>query len=282
MHKKKPGGFSDSTLLLKVTLKEASLLIGISNRGYDEGFEVVSEEEEVVQIQSTLLLMFQSIENPDRSGTRTFHFSIDNLASTIIPHFAVIPASQTRPIIGPIAAEFRSAFVTENSGDKVSQEFSLDCDSVKSCMAPSDMNILKDIITKILEKVKSFRTQSETENASKKMNSLTRYREKGSSIATLVRFEVQPFSFVYLSHCRGHKDSHPLFDVTGEVRGKLEGGASAFVGEIRFEVYILSFNTIISEWEYLIEPNELQLEIEQLPNELVSKDFAFDFIPSQT
>lgn len=253
-----------------------SLLIGFSDYLDDEGFEYQNtdtfSDEEVVQIQSSMLLMLQSIENSDCSGTRTFHFSIDNLASSIIPHFATVPASQIRPIIGPIAAEFRSAFLTENSGDKVSQEFSLDCDSVKSCMAPSDLAILQNIVNKISEKIKTFRAQAEVGHSSKALNSFTQYREKGSTIATLIRFEVQPFSFVILSHFKGHKDSHPLFDINGEVRGKLDGGASALAGEITFDVCILSFNKLVSEWEYLIEPNVFQVEIEQLPNELVSYD----------
>ena len=152
--KDKDDASSDSTLLVKVTLKEMSFLLGFSDCLRDEDNEYqnteISPDEEVVQIQSSMLLMFQSIENSDCSGTRTFHFSIDNLATSIIPHFGLVPASRIRPIIGPIAVEFRSAFATENSGDKVSQEFSLDCDSVKSCMAPSDMAILQNIVHKIL------------------------------------------------------------------------------------------------------------------------------------
>jgi hypothetical protein len=133
---------SDSSILFKVTIRESTLLAGrpttaIEQSSFQRGRGVSFA---VVQVLSNTLIMFQSIENPDASGTKTLHISVDNVSSLVNTDFSRVSPDQAQPMIGPTGAELRVVYSTENFGCVVSQDLSLDCDALRACMTPSDLS----------------------------------------------------------------------------------------------------------------------------------------------
>ena len=56
------------------------------------------------------------IENPDASGTKILHISLDNLSGSVFTEFERIPTTQAQPMIGPTGGDFRVVYSTENLG----------------------------------------------------------------------------------------------------------------------------------------------------------------------
>lgn len=196
---------SDSSILFKVTIRESTLLAGrpttaIEQSPFQRG-KVVSFA--VVQIVSNTLIMFQSVENPDSSGTKTLHVSVDNVSSLVTTDFSRISPEQAQPMVGPTGAELRVVYSTENFGCVVSQDLSFDCDALKACMTPNDLSIFLNICKKMSERLRAFgwgdsefphRTTLST-NRFRPLSSIIRYQKKGTGIATRVRGEVQVRKF---------------------------------------------------------------------------------------
>jgi hypothetical protein len=246
-----------------------------------------SKSHAVIQVLSKSLIMFQSIENPDGSGSKTLHMSLDNLSVSMNTEFERVSVSEVPPAIGPTASEIRIVYSTENLGCVVSQDVSLDCETVKACLAPEDMILLTTVSRYVFERLRSFGIQSfqaggrgdDTlhERTGRGMttqstrSSLIRYQKQGTGIATRVRLEMQLFSLVLLKAYRPSIGTIPVFDLNIYVlKGNVEGCMSALSGEYSALVSASFFNTEIGDWEYAVEPAQMVLRIDQMPNELVS------------
>jgi hypothetical protein len=281
-----PEKLIDSSILFKVTLRDSTMLIGrpvmASSRGpfvMDMSAQKRDAERSnaVVQILSKSLIMFQSIENPDGSGSKTLHTSLDNFSIALNTEFEPVSLSEVSPAIGPTASEIRVVYSTENLGCVVSQDISLDCESAKAYLAPEDIRILSTICRYVFDRLRTFGAQSWSRgnmNDSDRRpiaSSIIRYQKKGTGIATRLRLEIQLLSFVLLRTYRPSIGVIPIFDVNVKaLKGNVEGCMSALTGEIAALVSTDFFNTELGDWEYAIEPFEMTLAIDQMPNELVS------------
>jgi hypothetical protein len=65
--------------------------------------------------------------------------SLDNLSDSINTEFERVSVSEVAPAIGPTASEIQIVYSTKNLGCLGSQDVSLDCETVKVCLAPEDM-----------------------------------------------------------------------------------------------------------------------------------------------
>lgn len=125
---------SDSSILFRVTIRESTLLAGrptVPTKFRPRRKRVVASSFAVIQVSSNALVMFQSVENPDGTGSKTLHASLDNLSSSVNTEFE---KTESPAMIGPTGLEFRVVSGTENMGCIVSQEVSLDCETLKSCL----------------------------------------------------------------------------------------------------------------------------------------------------
>lgn len=226
---------SDSSILFKVTLNESTLLAGRPTTAIerspfqrDRGVSFA-----VVQVLSNALIMFQSIENPDATGTKTLHISVDNVSSLVNTEFERVSPVQAPPMIGPTGAEVRVVYATENFGCVVSQDLSLDCETVKACLTPNDLSIFLNICKKMFERLRAFGgISSELEEKKPSIRprrahplaTIIRYQKKGTGIATRIRAEVQEFSFVLLRAYKSFVGAPEFLDFkVEELKGRLEG-----------------------------------------------------------
>lgn len=273
---------SDSSILFKVTLNESTLLAGRPTTAIerspfqrDRGVSFA-----VVQVLSNALIMFQSIENPDATGMKTLHISVDNVSSLVNTEFERVSPDQAPPMIGPTGAEVRIVYATENFGCVVSQDLSLDCEALKSCLTPNDLSIFLNICKKMFERLRAFGGQSSESNEGEQsfrtsrvrpLASIIRYQKKGTGIATRVRAEIQAFSFVLLRAYKSFVGAPEFldFNIKG-LKGKLEGCMSALSGEFSAALSVNFYNEVVADWEYVVEPFPFTLTIDQMPNELVS------------
>lgn len=283
----------DSSILFKVTLRESTMLIGrpvVASGRTGPLMDMNAKKHEaprsnaVVQVLSKSLIMFQSIENPDGSGSKTLHTSLDNFSIALNTEFEPVSLSELVPAIGPTASEIRVVYATENLGCVVSQDISLDCESVKACLAPEDIKILTTVSRYVLDRLRTFGIQScfggdrdmgdrgsESRPQARSIGSIIRYQKKGTGIATRLRLEVQLLSFVLLRTFRPDVGAIPIFDLNVRaLKGLVEGCMSALSGEISALVSGNFFNTEVGDWEYAVEPFQMVLAVDQMPNELVS------------
>ena len=277
---------SDSSLLFKVTIRDGTLLVGrpTSNKNPNSNRKVPRYRQSysfaVVQVSSNALIMFQSIENPDSSGHKTLHISLDNLSASVNTAFDRIPTTQMPPMIGPTGAEFRAVYLTENLGCVVSHDVSLDCEYLKSCLTPNDLSILVSIVNTMLRRLRGVQddlgqplTQQPEEHrrTRKAVSSLLRYQKQGTGIATSIRVEFQTVSFVVLRAYQS-KYGAPEFLAFNlkELKARLGGCLSALSGECTAGISVDFFNAEVSAWEYAVEPFPFTLSVDQMPNELVS------------
>jgi hypothetical protein len=283
---------SDSSLLIKVTVRDSTVLAGrpttASSDTSSAGKRFPKRRQRVsfavVQIVSNALIMFQSIENPDASGSKTLHVSLDNLSASVDTEFERVPTMTVSPMIGPTGAEFRLVYATENLGCVVSHDISLDCEHLKSCLTPNDMSILVSIVRTMLERLKGVQDPETTEvegNESKRkgnlVSSLLRYQKKGTGIATNIRIEVQTFSFVLLRAFRSKYGAPEFLSFNlRELKSRLGGCMSALSGESTAGISVDFYNAEVSDWEYAIEPFSVSLSVDQMPNELVSGSVVED------
>jgi hypothetical protein len=277
---------SDSSLLFKVTIRDGTLLAGrptTSKQKFgNKRLPRLSRQSysfAVVHVMSNALIMFQSIENPDTSGSKTLHISLDNLSASVNTAFDYNPASHSSPMIGPTGAEFRVMNSTEQQGVVVSHDVSLDCEHLKSCLTPNDLTILLSIVNVMIKRLRGEQdsSQSPNERSSKRndskaaVSSLVKYQKRGTGIATNIRIEFQTFSFVVLRAFQS-KYGAPEFLAfkLKELKAKLGGCISALSGECSAGISIDFYNAEVSAWEYAVEPFQINIAVDQMPNELVS------------
>jgi hypothetical protein len=264
----------DSSILFRVTLHESSVLVGrpasslnlSSPRNKNLSFAVI-------QVLSNALIMFQSIENSDATGTKTLHISVDNVSALVSTEFECIPPSQAPLILEPTGAEFRVVYSTENFGCIVSQDISFNCDSVKSCLTTNDASIVVNICLTMLDRLRGFGMPlgvNKTEGSRNVFSSLVRYQKKGSGVATRIRVDILTLSFVLLRAYKSIFGAPEFVDFNVKhVKGLFEGCISALSCDLSCIVSIVLFNSNVSDWEYAVEPCALNVGMEQMPNELV-------------
>lgn len=266
-------GLVDSSILFRITVKECTLLAGQSTTrpASSNSPRWKNPSFIVVQLISNALIMFQSIENPDASGSKTLHISVDNVSALINTEFKRVALVDSPPMIEPTGFEFRIVYATENCGCVVSQDISLDCEAVKACLTPNDLAIIIRIARTMYDRSLAF---TEIDLGSDKMStlaSLTRYQKKGTGIATRIRAEIQTFSFVLLKAYKSYSGAPEFLDFNIKtIKLVIEGCLSALTGECTSIISVNFFNSNVTDWEYAVEPFRLAIGMEQMPNELVS------------
>jgi hypothetical protein len=272
-------GPSDSSILFRVTMNQCTIMAGKPTSALEGAPNSPRKNGApsfvVIQIVSNALIMFQSIENPDSSGSKTLHVSVDNLSALVNREFRRVSLSEIPPMIEPTGAEFRVAYSTENFGCVVSQDISFDCESIRSCFTPNDISIVTNISWTMFDRLRAFSTNPNPNNAAVaktlSFNPLIQYKKKGTGIATRVRAEVQILSFVLLRSYKSHYGAPEFLDFNiQEVKATLEGCLSALSGDMTGSIALNFFNSDARDWEYVLEPFPLTLGFEQMPNEIVS------------
>jgi hypothetical protein len=283
---------SDSSILFKVTLQDMTLLAGrplmLSNKSKATDDAEAAQSYAVVQVVANALFMFQSVENCDGSGSKTLHASVDNLSASANTEFDRL-SPKVAPMIGPTAAEFRIVYGTENLGSVVSQDISLDCEALKASLTPNDAFIIKSVGDSIHQRLQRFVVsnsqcqgvmRSQARRPRRVLHSLVRFQRKGAGIATAIRFEIQHVSFVLLEAFRSKQGTRPLFDVRfSSFKGRFNGCMTALSGECNASISVNHFNADLNEWESTIEPANIDVSVEQMPDELVSDSQRF-IVPS--
>lgn len=271
-----PAQSFDSSFLLRVTVNDCTLLAGrpTSSSGDTTVSPTTPLSYAVVQVLSNALIMFQSIENPDATGSKTLHISVDNVSASVATRFERVSSDKTPPMLEPTGAEFRIAYSTENFGCIVSQDISVDCDSVRSCLTPADLSIVTSVSKTMVSRLRAFnspQTVLSNKRRTKGVSAMLRYQKKGTGIATRIRAEIQNFSFILLRAYKSQFGAPEFLDfrVNG-VKCLLEGCVSAMSGECTANVSINLFNGEVPGWEYVAEPCFITLGVEQMPNEVVS------------
>jgi hypothetical protein len=265
---------SDSCILFKVTLQESTLLAGRPTASMQrKSPQHLSPSYAVIQVITNALVMFQSIENPDATGKKTLHISVNNVSALVNAGFERVSLDEAPPMIEPTAAEFRIVYATENFGCVVSQDVSFDFEALKACLTPNDLSIMINISRSLSERLRAFGVQSDKQLTLAKKNifsALIRYQKKGTGIATQIRSEIQTFSFVLLRAYRSYFGAPEFLDFNiRHVKGVFDGCVSALSGELSATVCVNFFNSDIEDWEYAVEPFPLSISIEQMPNEVV-------------
>lgn len=267
----------DSSILFRVTVSECTLLAGKPTQNHP-----LARNQKpsfvVIQVLSNAKIMFQSIENPDASGTKTLHISVDNLSALVNTEFKRVPLSEAPPMIEPTGAEFRVMYTTENLGCVVSQDISLDCEAVKACLTPNDLSIMCSITKTMYDRFRAFSVpavglndESLSNERLPKFSAMIRYQKKGTGIASRVRGEIQTFSFVLLKSYKSYSGAPECLDFNmKEIKVSFEGCMSALSGECSGIFSVNFFNSDVRDWEYAVEPYSFTIGVEQMPNELVS------------
>ena len=274
--RRSPKLHSDSSILLRLVVKESTILAGrptLPVSPHPSILEQVSSYA-VIQLLSNALIMFQSIENPDGSGSKTLHLSIDNASALVHTDFERIPLSSAAPMIGPTGAELRVVYATENLGCVVSQDISADCEELKACMTPNDLSTMSNISRTMVDRMKLFGEAYGERRKSRQrlraLSNLIRYQKKGTGIATSVRAQVQSVSFVLLQVYKSHIGSPEFLDFRLEqVKMTLEGCLSALSGECNTTLSVNLLNSDSATWEYAVEPFPLSVSVDQMPDEII-------------
>jgi hypothetical protein len=275
----------DSSLIVKLTLKDGCLLVGRptfsspnSKSSKRSSRSRNSYSFAVVQVVSNVLAMFQSVENADSSGSKTLHVSLNNLCGSVDTEFEKMSFAQASPMIGPTDAEFRLVNGTENFGWAVSNDVSLDCEHLRSCLTPNDLSILLSIIDIMMQRLRGIHTQISAKDSqlaqprSKNgvLSSLIKYQKRGAGIATNVRVELQKLSFVVLRSFESRYGAPEFLSFNlKETKARLSGCMSALAGECSARISVDFYNSEISDWEEIVEHFSTKMIIDQMPNELI-------------
>lgn len=278
---------SDSSLLFKLTIRDGTLLAGrptFSSGSVEAGKNSRRKKEHckfaVVQVLSNALVMFQSIENPDASGTQTLHVSLDNLSASVNTEFNRISPNELGPMIGPTGAEMRLANITEDLGRVVSHDISIDCESLKSSLTLNDLSILVSILGTMRRRLRGVQDPLEdgTSEGSHAIQhspfSLATYQKRGKGIATDVRIELHSFSFVVLRDFKTKYGAPEFLALKlSNLKSRLGGCVSALSGECSAIISLDFYNAEVSDWEHAVEPFPMKISVDQMPNELVNTLF---------
>uniref|UniRef100_A0A7S1BUD7 Vacuolar protein sorting-associated protein 13 VPS13 adaptor binding domain-containing protein n=1 Tax=Corethron hystrix TaxID=216773 RepID=A0A7S1BUD7_9STRA len=258
---------ADSSVLFKVTMRNFTVVAGhpLTRTQMTKALHNSQSEPgtDVVQCISNVLVMFQSVENPDTSGNKTLHVSVDDLSSSLHPTFWPVVDDDSRRHLLPVAMEFRAQYHTENSGHVTAQKFSFHSEKVHLCIFPPDLRIIQSIADSMSReygaKVAAPGERSHFSNA------LFSFRKSGSGVATSIWLELQTFKCVLMRET----PASPLFDLNAtQVKCKLEGAMSALSGECSAISSLNFYNLEIHDWEPAIEPWRIVMCVQQLPNDL--------------
>lgn len=274
---------TDSSLIFKVTVRDGCILVGRPtftspvSKSTKKSPKKQSFSFAVVQVISNLLVMFQSVENADASGSRTLHVSLDNISGNVDTEFEIITLAQAAPMIGPTQAEFRLVNATENMGCAVSNDVSIDCEHLRSSLTPNDLSILISIVDIMMQRLRGIQdidALTEPKRGSKSegisFSTLMKYQKKGAGIATSIRVEMQKFSFVVLRTFQSKYGAPEFLSFNlKDVKARLGGCVSALSGECTAVICVDFYNAEVREWEYCIEPFPTKLVVDQMPNELI-------------
>ena len=266
----------DSSIHFRVTFNNCAILVGrpISSTTYN-----TAQKQEapfaVIQILLNALVMFQSIENPDSTGVKTLHVSVDNVTGLVNTEFKYVSPEEVPLVLERSGGEFRCVYNTESFGCIVSQDISVNLDSVKSCLTTNDASIILNISRTMIERLRSFGIQQGFDSIGKRekvgaLASLVRYRKKGTGVATRIRIEIHALSFIVLRTYRTFFGAPEFLDFSiKQVKGLFEGCVSAFSGELSCNFSVDSFNSNVADWDHAVEPFALHIGMEQMPNEMV-------------
>ena len=256
----------DSSLILKVIAK-TTVLAGRPIVEKMESRSRGSSSAVVVQSSCDFLLMFQSIENVDGSGSRTIHISIDDLVSSIVNKFDPSPRSEVTPILGPISAELRAVYGTVLLGTIISKDFSFDCDTIQACFSNEDFYVVRNIYCKMMERLRRSKNRSKS---SSPQSGFLYQQSRGSGVATNLRFEIQTCKLIFMRKNIISKKSLPFLDIrVSPVKGRFQGCVSAMSGEMNVILAINYFNEAQKcDWEHIIEPVPFVAALDQMPNEV--------------
>lgn len=90
----------------------------------------------MIQILTNASILIQSIENPDSSGSKTAHISLQDLSASISNDWTESESKNggSNQFLSPTEVDFRTVYQTVEEGLVVSQEFSFDCECLNCCM----------------------------------------------------------------------------------------------------------------------------------------------------
>lgn len=275
----------DSTLVFRLTMDDATILVSsiiddFRNEEAERG-EQITMSSETLQVVSSALIMFQSVENDDdeATGSKTFHLSLDDFSASLVG-----ANESSQRVFDPSAFEFRAVYSTQNHGSVVSQDFSLHGDSAKAYASPSIIVAFR-LIGDSMSQVFASREQKQTATgkrpkhpSSKKrvgIGSLIQYQKSGTGIATSMKWELDSISCVvsrpFETQRSTWSDGAQLFEVLiNDAKGSLDGCVSALYGDVNATFCINYFRPGSQQWDYIVEPFQLNLSVEQMPNEIVS------------
>lgn len=275
----------DSSIHFRVTLNDCAVLVGrpISSTTFSPAL-YQKPPFAVIQILSNALVMFQSIENPDSTGIKTLHVSVDNVTGLVNTEFEFVSPDQVPLILEPTGGEFRVVYYTESFGCIVSQDVSVNLDSVRSCLTTNDASIILNISRTMIERLRSFGIQPDLDPTGKidrvgALASLVRYRKKGTGVATRIRVEIHTLSFIVLRTYKTFLGAPEFLDFSiKQVKGLFEGCVSAFSGELSSTLSVDSFNSSVTVWDHAVEPFAVYVGMEQMPNEMVGQVSLASFL----
>ena len=257
----------DSTFIVKVAVKDATIQVGWDEkiRASKNDFDS-SRSQSVVQLSFRILLMFQSSENLDGGfglGKRIIHASFDDLWIGMIKDFAVVSIRRCKPILSPLAFEFRSVCGTKNFGDVESQEFALDSDSIDVSLEKHNLMYLADMSRSLSQECRSLGSKVMPKRLDLKQG------EQKSSIATTIGFQFQPWSLTLLSKMNAKVPAVPLLQTKGQANGNIDGCMNAFSGDFRLDASMSFFSRNIDDWVQLMENLPLTIDVEYQSKEVV-------------
>ena len=272
-------GPTESSIIFRLTFKSVAILVGRPASDFycprDRKGQSSAPTDHVVQILTNASVLFQSVENPDGSGSKTAHMSLEDFSASVNTEF--VRVESTPPILGPFAADFRAVYQTEREGSLVSQDFSFDCESIKCCMAPQDIRVVLSVTRKVAERLQLLQTSTQQQHPHQHSTqiqsfvpALMHFKKKGSGIATRIRAELHSFSFVLMHAFQSMPGIRPFIDFNArQFKGRLEGCLAALSGELSTCLSLNFFNPVVTSWENAIEPFRVVAAIDQMPNELV-------------
>ena len=265
---------NDSSLLFRVTMKDATILLG--RPASDFSFHRNSKRSDyVIQILTKASFIGQSIENDDGSGSRTQHLSVNDFAASINSSFDRVELTSESPIlVAPTSADVRVVYKTEGEGRAVSQDFSFDIESMRICVVPHDIQVITSVARKVLENSNLISKRG----IGKKLSPIMLSKKKGSSIPTSIKAELHTFSFVILRSFKPNHDVRPLLDFhASQMKVNVEGCA-AFLVDLSLQLGAKFFNPGALEWEDLMDSNEFLLTMEMMPSEIMVSISSSDVI----
>lgn len=206
----------------------------------------------VIQVLTNASLLVQSIENADSSGSKAVHLSCQDLSASISDSWVASGYVASNQFLSPSEVDARAVYRTVEEGFVVSQDFSFDCESLKFCMVSMkviwssrfldvdshchvlceqlshDITVVLSIARKVVEKLSVKGEQGEDKRNMGFLPALIHAKEKGSGVATDIRFELNSCSIVSM-----HSFRRSFLDLqTNTLKLRLHGVLSCLAGEL--------------------------------------------------